>query len=162
VIERSISTTHRVLENCKAHNFCGIFNNLVNLLWSWIGKRGGLWLAYHRTIPEMFHEKYTFTVSESLSFKGILATLFDMSSYWPGKYLLILNVHLDHRNLTYIKRQFQEIHDYLGSLIEKISKLSSASLSFSDCGVLILGDFNTPSTTPEYQLIVEKLRARGM
>ena len=44
--------------------------------------------------------------------------LLSMHPRWENKYLLIFNTHLDPRHVENKRKQFQEIHDFMGQVIQ--------------------------------------------
>lgn len=92
--------------------------------------------------------------------KGIQAILFDMKNYWPSKYLLIFNTHLDPRKEENRKKQINEIFIFMNSIFQYIEQ--NYSINFENCGVLLMGDFNISSSSKEKKYLMEFLKVRDL
>ena len=116
--------------------------------WLTSGKQtGGLFVAIRNDIPIIWYRHHVFenNKDEESSFKSVGFTLLNMHQYWRGKYLLVINVHLNGSNPHEISdtRQLQRME--IKKELIKIHKEENYPLGFkwTDCGVIIAGDFNT-------------------
>lgn len=97
----------------------------------------------------VYRSKHTFTKSRSKSRKGVEATLWVDIAAWNGKYnLLVFNAHLDPWNVDNKRLQVQEIALFMQSTLKAIKEQSNSDQnnSWSETGVLVVGDFNVKTT----------------
>lgn len=81
--------------------------------------------------------------------------LFDMRNYWPGRYLMIFNTHLDPTSPDNRAKQLYEIKNFMDRIWKNNRHVSS--IGSQNIGVLLMGDFNIPSTSEEYNFLRETL-----
>jgi len=134
--------------------------------------------VFRKTMPLLLYGKHVFSISESFSFKGVQAVILDVDQYWPNKYLLLMNTHLDPKSAENRRAQLKEIKEFLSNIILQVNQLVSPmaiherisssfdemqflerdsfqKFSFKRCGVLLVGDFNIPSfDIQEYQAML--------
>jgi endonuclease/exonuclease/phosphatase family metal-dependent hydrolase len=161
-IQESIPS-HNMINGYESKSIFGYFGNVFDSVASWWYEHGGLWSATRKDLPIVYFNRHTFTVSETSSRKGVQAMLINMSSVWGDKYLLVVNSHLDPNHTVNKRKQFQEIYDFIGKTLVQLQTIPFKSKFFyKDCGVILLGDFNTSSHSREYERFMELYGMRDL
>ncbi|PRP81105.1 hypothetical protein PROFUN_01939 [Planoprotostelium fungivorum] len=154
-------------------NLYGYKTTILDPLLFWLNHSGGLMSGFDRN---KFHlkdwKKHTFTVSESGSRKGVSCLHLDTSSLWgEGSSVMLFNTHLDPNHRDNKREQISQIHSFVKQSQIQILNLRKSSIEkaeqggtqVSKCGVLIVGDFNIPSSwKEERQLLLDRLNARDL
>jgi len=155
--------SYNVITGYESKSVFGYFGNVFDSVASWWYEHGGLWSATRKDLPIVHFSRHTFTISETSSRKGVQAMLIDMNSVWNGKYLLVVNSHLDPNHTSNKRKQFQEIYDFIGNTLGYLQDIPLKNkLSYENCGVILLGDFNTSSRSGEYDRFMELYGMRDL
>jgi len=162
-IQQSVSYSHEVIPGFESTNLFGYFANVFDSVKYWWYQTGGLWASYKKDIPLLYHDRHVFSVSETKSQKGVQTILLNMKSYWPDKYFLVFNTHLDPLHVENKRKQLQEIHNFMEYTINEIkTKPFYNDKFFENCSVILVGDFNIPSISSEYQKMFDIIKGRDL
>lgn len=124
----------------SAYDFIrGHFNYLLNSLISWKNANGGLLTFWHTHLTKTHFFKKTFSISESRSFKGVTAHLFEFNHPSEKKHLLQLNTHLDPIHFENKLKQSHEIQSFLLDICQQLEK---SSFDFQKCVFYFFFDSN--------------------
>jgi len=130
-----------------------------------VSTTGGLASAVRSDVPIIWDFVYKFqaTSNETELNRSASFTLLNMINYWPGKYLLVCNVHLyekaSHDDSIVREQQRGELFDQFCDIHKRLFPLG---FKWEDCGVIIAGCFNGASEvlgnkSVEYRKIMESI-----
>jgi len=135
-VQKHIANTHYIPYSYKTFGY-----STLDTVWYWMKATGGLWQAASLKFPVLREEAIKFQNTATKSQKGVFAGLLDVSSSWGnGKRLLFVNTHLDCGHTKEFQesqeKQLVELHDFI------VKVLISWECANSNCGILLVGDFN--------------------
>jgi len=122
-----------------------------------------LWFAHNINMPLLYSDGYTFKVSSTKSSKGIQCKLLDDDKFWPSKFLLVFNTHLDANDVNNSReKQLVELYNFMAHTFREIDQEPWVKFDFTQCAVLLVGDFNMPSNGEKYVQLVEMLELKDL
>lgn len=113
-----------------------------------VSTTGGLVSAVRHDIPIIWNFVYKFiSIGDEVDLnRSASFTLMNMNNYWPGKYLLVCNVHLyeknSHDDSIVREQQRGELFDQFAEIHKRLYPLG---FKWEQCGVIVAGCFNVAS-----------------
>ena len=129
-MNEQLHDTHVLTSESRSHNrwLPSCWRKNIDLVRSFLRYwTGGLFFATRKSLaPVIFHRRHTFqNTREEQLHKGCTLSLLDMNSIWPGRFLMIVNTHMDALDPLkfngFRMAQAAEVHNFVGECLQEIS-----------------------------------------